>query len=298
MRGLGENRRTLVLLNGARVVPSNYNGTVDINVLPQSLIERVDVVTGGASAAYGSDAVAGVTDFILDTGYTGLKGRFQAGISGHGDGTNREGEVTYGAAIGDHAHLIASVDYYSSKAIETYAGRNWFQDWGTVTNPQWTASGQGPELLVLPHVTSTAYTNGGLINQPGSALNRLMFEPDGTAVPFQLGPIAALGGNQSQSGGVGYDYAADRGADSGLAPQVTRYNAFTHLKVELTALTMWRRMDKRLLGHNEVNGRGFGDADVRVIPGPDLPGQRLSAGERSRHHGAGRSTFVWLLQNG
>ena len=257
MRGLGENR-ALVLLDGARVVPSNYNGTVDINVLPQSLIEHVDVVTGGASAAYGSDAVAGVTNFILDTGYTGLKGRFQAGITGRGDGANKEGEVTYGTAIGEKAHLIASVDYYVSKAIETYAGRGWFQDWGTVTNPQWTATGQGPELLVLPHVTSTNYTNGGLIIQPGSALDRLMFEPDGTAVPFQPGPIAALGGTRSQSGGVGYDYAADRGADSGLEPDVTRYNAFTHLKVDLTDRV--EAYGQALLGHNEVNGRGFGDA--------------------------------------
>jgi iron complex outermembrane recepter protein len=257
MRGLGENR-TLVLLDGARVVPSNYNGTVDINVLPQSLIKRVDVVTGGASAAYGSDAVAGVTNFILDTAYTGLKGRFQAGITGHGDGASKEGEVTYGTAIGDNAHLIASVDYYNSKAIETYVGRGWFQDWGTVTNPQWTATGQGPELLVLPHVTSTAYTNGGLIIQPGSALNRLMFAPDGTAVPFQQGPIAALSGTQSQSGGSGYDYAADRGADGGLEPDVTRYNAFTHLKVDLTDTV--EAYGQALLGHNKVNGRGFGDA--------------------------------------
>jgi iron complex outermembrane receptor protein len=256
MRGLGENR-TLVLLDGARVVPSNYNGTVDINVLPQSLIERVDVVTGGASAAYGSDAVAGVTNFILDTSYTGLKGRFQAGITGRGDAANKEGEATYGTAIGERAHLIASVDYYVSKAVETYAGRNWFQDWGTVTNPQWTATGQGPELLALPHVTSTDYTNGGLIEQPGSALNRLMFAPDGSAVPFQQGAIAALGGTKSQSGGAGFDYAADRGADSGLEPDVTRYNAFTHLKVDLNERV--EAYGQALLGHNEVNGRGFGD---------------------------------------
>ncbi|HEY6455488.1 MAG TPA: TonB-dependent receptor, partial [Steroidobacteraceae bacterium] len=256
MRGLGENR-TLVLLDGRRIVPSTYNGTVDINVLPQSLIKRVEVVTGGASAAYGSDAVAGVTNFILDTDYSGLKGRVQGGITSRGDGASKEGEVTWGSAIGDQAHLIASVDYYDSKAIETYAGRSWFQDWGTVTNPQWIASGQGPELLVLPHVTSTSYTNGGLIIQPGSALNRLTFLPDGTAVPFQQGPIAALSGTQSQSGGSGYDYAADRGADSGLEPDVTRYNAFTHLNVDLTDEV--EAFGQALLGHNEVNGRGFGD---------------------------------------
>ncbi len=78
MRGLGANR-TLVLLDGRRVVPSTKNGTLDINVLPESMIKRVEVVTGGASAAYGTDAVAGVTNFILDTDYTGIKGHAQGG---------------------------------------------------------------------------------------------------------------------------------------------------------------------------------------------------------------------------
>ena len=255
MRGLGENR-TLVLLDGARIVPSNASGTVDINVLPQSLIKRVDVVTGGASAAYGSDAVAGVTNFILDTNYTGLRGRAQGGVTSRGDDGNKEAELTFGTAIGDSAHFIASADYYDSNAVETYSGRSWFQSWGTVTSPQYTATGQGPQLLVLPHVSSTDYTAGGLILQPGSALDRLMFLPNGTAVPFQPGPIAALGGTQSQSGGTGYDYEADHGGDGGLVPNVARYNAFMHLAVDLTGSV--QAYGQALLGHNEVDGRGFG----------------------------------------
>ena len=97
MRDLGGNR-TLVLLDGRRMVPSTYNGTVDINVMPQSLLKRTEVVTGGASAAYGTDAVAGVVNFILDTNYTGLKGRVQGGITAYGDGANKEGELTFGTA--------------------------------------------------------------------------------------------------------------------------------------------------------------------------------------------------------
>lgn len=68
-RGLGVTR-TLVLLDGRRVVGSGVSPAVDVNMLPQNLIQRVDVVTGGASAAYGSDAVAGVVNFILDTKFT------------------------------------------------------------------------------------------------------------------------------------------------------------------------------------------------------------------------------------
>ena len=69
LRGLGADR-TLVLLNGRRVVPSNRLGAVDVNLFPEAMIERVEVVTGGASAAYGTDAVAGVVNFILDTDST------------------------------------------------------------------------------------------------------------------------------------------------------------------------------------------------------------------------------------
>src|SRR5690606_32538863 len=71
LRGLGANR-TLVLLDGQRFVPSTSIGTVDIGVIPSALIQRVDVVTGGASAAYGSDAVAGVVNFVIDNRYEGL----------------------------------------------------------------------------------------------------------------------------------------------------------------------------------------------------------------------------------
>jgi outer membrane cobalamin receptor len=70
LRGIGSNR-TLVLLDGRRLVPSTRRGTVDIGILPEALIDRVEIVTGGASAAYGSDAVAGVANLLLDTSFEG-----------------------------------------------------------------------------------------------------------------------------------------------------------------------------------------------------------------------------------
>ncbi|MES2606850.1 MAG: Plug domain-containing protein, partial [Pseudomonadota bacterium] len=72
LRGAGSNR-TLTLLNGRRVVPSNRFGAVDVNVFPEDLLRSVENVTGGASASYGTDAVAGVVNFLLDTDYVGLK---------------------------------------------------------------------------------------------------------------------------------------------------------------------------------------------------------------------------------
>src|SRR6202012_1764493 len=66
--------RTLVLFDGQRVVQSNTSGGVDMNTIPTSLLSRVDVVTGGASATWGSDAVAGVVNLVLNKNYTGSMG--------------------------------------------------------------------------------------------------------------------------------------------------------------------------------------------------------------------------------
>ena len=70
LRNFGQ-QRTLVLLDGMRVPSTNANGSVDMSVLPQMLMSRVDVVTGGASAVYGSDAITGVVNFILDKNFEG-----------------------------------------------------------------------------------------------------------------------------------------------------------------------------------------------------------------------------------
>jgi len=262
MRGLGANR-TLVLLDGRRVVPSTKQGTLDINVLPESMIKRVEVVTGGASAAYGTDAVAGVTNFILDTDYTGVKGHVQGGTTTRSDNGNKEASLSWGAPIGSRAHLIASVDYFDSKAIETYDGRHWMQDWGTVTNPAWSPGNTTvPRYLVLPNVTSTLYTFGGLINQPGTPLHRLMFLSDGSAAPFVPGSLIDLTDSQSQSGGIGDNIERDRASDAGIVPNVERYNGFAHLKYSLN--DNWEAFGQVLFGRNKVDGNGFAD----VMHGP------------------------------
>ena len=78
LRGLSP-LRTLVLLDSERVVSGNFNGVVDVSQMPQMLIQRVDVVTGGASASWGSDAVAGIINFITDKKFEGFKMNAQAG---------------------------------------------------------------------------------------------------------------------------------------------------------------------------------------------------------------------------
>src|SRR5215472_5525180 len=87
IHGVGTSR-ALTLLDGQRVVPAQIGGTVDVSQFPQLLIQRVDVVTGGASASWGSDAVSGVVNFVLDNKYSGLKANLLTGISTYGDDEN------------------------------------------------------------------------------------------------------------------------------------------------------------------------------------------------------------------
>jgi outer membrane cobalamin receptor len=97
LRGIGSNR-TLVLLNGRRLVPGQTAGTVDVAILPTALIQRVEVVTGGASAAYGSDAISGVTNFILDTEFEGARANLQTGMTDRHDHRHYQVEFAAGSA--------------------------------------------------------------------------------------------------------------------------------------------------------------------------------------------------------
>jgi iron complex outermembrane receptor protein len=107
-----EDQRTLVLINGRRVV-AGVGGTsiVDVNNIPTDLIESVQVLTGGASAVYGSEAVAGVVNFILKDDYEGLNVRAQTGASGEGDAERHMFSATGGINIGDRGNVTANVQY-------------------------------------------------------------------------------------------------------------------------------------------------------------------------------------------
>jgi len=93
--------RNLVLVDGKRVIPSNESGIVDINTIPTSMIERVEVISGGASAVYGSDAIAGATNFILKKNFNGVEFDAQYGISEQGDTESGAFNVTMGSDLAD-----------------------------------------------------------------------------------------------------------------------------------------------------------------------------------------------------
>lgn len=109
LRGLGSNR-SLVLIDGRRIVPFDLGGSVDTNVIPMGLLQRVDLITGGASAVYGADAVAGVANFVMRRDFKGAEVSTSYGISGENDAKRRRTDFILGAGLDDgRGNVVLSV---------------------------------------------------------------------------------------------------------------------------------------------------------------------------------------------
>src|SRR6266566_5478407 len=117
LRGLGS-ARTLVLMNGRRFVPggTGADSSVDLNSIPTAAIERVEVLKDGASAVYGSDAIAGVVNIITRKGFKGTELSGYGGVSQHGDGTTYDFNVTTGQS-GDRGNVVFSAGYYNQHTV-------------------------------------------------------------------------------------------------------------------------------------------------------------------------------------
>lgn len=204
LRSLG-NVRTLVLMDGQRVAPSSQTGIVDVNLLPTNLVSRVDIVTGGASAAYGSDAVAGVVNFVLDKNFTGFKGNFNYGQSWkYGDGGTFAGDLAAGFRFaGDRGHVLLSGRVERVSPIERNDSRDWYTGIKAIANPNRTATNGQPGFLAREDVGITLATSGGLI--PFGPLAGTQFGAGGQVLPYRAatlsGGILGTGGDQEDIGG-------------------------------------------------------------------------------------------------
>src|SRR5437868_9733355 len=117
LRGIGRNR-SLVLMDGRRLVPSTPDGSIDLNTIPMSLIDSVEVITGGASAAYGSDAIAGVANFKLKHNFSGIELNAQYGASTHGDGATTQISGIVGGRFDDgRGHAMLALEYGNRDAV-------------------------------------------------------------------------------------------------------------------------------------------------------------------------------------
>ncbi|KQS02991.1 TonB-dependent receptor [Sphingomonas sp. Leaf357] len=246
LRNLGDNR-TLILLDGRRSVGSTITGLVDVNTIPQQLVKSIEVVTGGASAAYGSDAVAGVVNFVLDKKYTGLKGAIDSGITDKGDGRNYSVSLAGGLAFGseNRGHILLSGEVAHRDGI-FQVDRDWnATGYVRIQDPNWTATSTTPQFLIRRQVGAANSTPGGLITGnsvlAGSGLTAnnlrgIYFGQSGALNQFQYGaltfpsPTGTAAPTLTQGGSWQVN---DSGRRIGLDPKDDRYGVFGRLSYEV-----------------------------------------------------------------
>ncbi len=247
MRNLGEGR-VLILVDGRRSVGSTIFGWVDINTIPQALVDRVEVVTGGASSAYGSDAVSGVVNFVLNKKYEGLLIEGDMGVTTVGDGFNYSGSIAGGTAFaGGRGHVIFNAEIAHQDGIFSVDpdDRPWnHTGYVAVTNPAYNATTNSsvPQFLTtLRGIGVGNQTPGGLITaSTGGVANRLRglyFGQGGAVAQFQYGTgynFPALGGAAVTTRTQGPDaFVNDSGRRIGLNPRDDRYGFFGRASFEV-----------------------------------------------------------------
>ncbi|WP_160484548.1 TonB-dependent receptor domain-containing protein [Aurantiacibacter rhizosphaerae] len=232
LRGLG-GERTLVLLDGKRFVPSTQRGTVDINLIPTALVSRTEIVTGGASAAYGSDAVAGVVNFILDRDFVGLRGTAQFGIAEEGDNEEYFGSLAWGTDFADgRGHFMIAGEYNKNEGMGDCYTRDWCPN-----EMQLPGGGPGYATTVRGGPAQLGWWGpDGLVSggPAGGPFQGTTFNPDGSLRQFQYGESLAggvtsilnLGGEDSLYNGLL--------TDTLLIPEVERYTIYAHASYELS----------------------------------------------------------------
>ena len=277
LRGLGGNR-TLVLIDGRRVVASTVSGgsftpanTVDLNLVPATLLQRAEVVTGGASAAYGSDAVAGVTNLIINRTLTGFRANAQYGLTERGDNQEFLGSLAWGAEFNeDRGHIVLGGEYVDNKGTGDCSSRAWCAEtWNTVSNPFLPGStttrviaGEAATLILPNSRTATASLNGLVVGGP---LRGTEFRADGSTFAHDYG---VYGSGLFQSGGAEtvqpfYQYFA-------LSAPSERVNLFGNLDYEVTdALKLsvqgsYGRVQGSILGSARRDVSPAGSYQIRV----------------------------------
>lgn len=212
LRGLGVTRN-LVLVDGRRFVPVTREGTVDLNLVPSALVERLEVVTGGASAAYGSDAVAGAVNVILNKNLQGIKAQIDYGVTDEGDGDNYHFALAGGSAFaGGRGHFILGGEYARQDGIGDCFTRSYCKPGVIVTNAGAGAVAGLPNLyrvhdsggfIANPRGVITALNNNGapgagVVSVPTATAIRnlfgtgsISFDAAGAPVPYTLGAPAS-----------------------------------------------------------------------------------------------------------
>jgi iron complex outermembrane recepter protein len=265
LRALG-NIRTLTLVDGERFVPSATTGQVDLNLIPTLLVSRVDVVTGGVSAVYGSDAISGVVNVILDKKLQGIKGQLSGGLSTYGDNA----EQGFGLAAGtgfndDRGHFEIGGEYAKDKGVSSYTtARPWgASSDGIFTFPVSRPAGT-PSRMFATGLTFTSAPVGGVVYgacttanctptpiSTNSPLRGIAFGPGGTVIPFSYG-------NDTLNTGTAYNFTGDGAPpylENTMILPVTRYSTMARFDYDLTSnISTFLTVNYAHTGSSDFNG--------------------------------------------
>ncbi len=193
LRNFGQ-QRTLVLLDGMRLPAGNQNGSVDISTLPQELMSRVDVVTGGASSVYGSDAITGVVNFILDKNFSGIKYDLNSGISTYADGFSYKAHLAAGTDLwGGRGHIEGAIGYQSQDGVLKEARPSGAEALGSYNSG---ANATVP-ITNITQAGQTVSTASGKITCTSCSVNGQEFVQPGIPGPIFYGVIPVTPGSSS-----------------------------------------------------------------------------------------------------
>ena len=254
IRGVGT-QRTLIMIDGERIIPTSTQGVVDINLVPQMLLQRVDVVTGGASASWGSDAVSGVVNFILDKKFEGFKLNVNGGITTYAD--DPTAQIQFAAGTGfmhGRAHIEVSGEFSSEAGVNSLSPgpRKWWQNpqqlqqFSTAQCQPNGCPGGSPQWINGLNGKDVQWAYGGLITR--GPLQGTQFGAGGAPSTYDYGygydgkPAIPLRNTTTSvpancsSGGYcfGGDLAGAQGPGNSIVARVVRGDAFMRLSYDVT----------------------------------------------------------------
>jgi iron complex outermembrane receptor protein len=278
LRGLNPffGTRTLTLIDTKRVVPTTEGGAVDLTLIPSMLVERTEVVTGGASAQYGSDAIAGVVNVILDKDLEGFKAQVDYGETSESDGGDSHASFAWGTGFAgdDRGHVLVGLEWQKQDRIGPCSyTRDWCSEgWGIANR----AGVPGQPNFVIARDAKQTTSEFGVIQscltapcaappgQPPPLGPTLTFNANGSAVsPFNLGVPGVGFGTRIGGDGSLLGYGT-----SNVRPEVERYSALAHVSYDFSDRLNWfgeiAYSSSDALG-TPANG-GLGPTGLRIQP--------------------------------
>jgi outer membrane receptor protein involved in Fe transport len=263
--------RTMVLLNRARLPKTIFpdartSGTTDMSIIPTGILRNVDVVTGGASAAYGSDAVAGVINMVIDENIEGVKATLQRGQTRYADGRDTFLSVAGGAAFaGGKGHIVAGAEYNNNDGTDIFnTRRGWgAETWDVLAVPNPRPAGV-PANIIRPNALFANITPGGLISQSAgnpASLRGLRFVTGAggatTTAPFDYGQCPGVSFMAGGTNALNYQQ---------LRAAIERANFLSHITyrlgndVTVYVEPLFSRLHSTNIGAQRRDGGGTGPA--------------------------------------